>query len=231
MLVFSIVVLLISQLTLTTGDSPCSELNLIPSSNSKSTDENYSIEIEIFNSSYVLKVSLIMKQRLSDTSWFIMGASNSLKLIGSWEPVRSVDGQSIRCSSLSEQAVTNPSSIFVNLNQLTFAFYWMAPPSFNNTVVFVATIYERNRTTNSFSSRSIQSNTIQIIPKYGRERVRDVNPGRTFSETWIESVQRIFFSSILYIITLSKWWNMYHGSDVFILSMCGTLEWSFLQSS
>lgn len=177
MLVFPIVILLIFQLNLTTGDSPCSALDLI-SSNTNSNDENYSIETEIFNTSYVLKVTLTMKQRISDTSWFIMGANYSSKLIGSWEPLSSADGQSIRCSSSSEQAVTNPSSIFENLNRLTFAFYWMAPPTFNNSVIFIATISERNRTTNSFSSRSIRSNVIQILPKYGRERIRDVNPGR-----------------------------------------------------
>lgn len=178
MLVFSIVVLLISAWTCTSSNSQCSDLNLIPSK-SKSNDENYSIETEIFNSSYVIKISLTMKQRISDTSWFIMGATNSSQLIGSWEPLSSADGQVIDCSSSSAaQAVMNPNSILENSNRLRFYFYWMAPSTFNNTVVFVATIYEGNRTNSALFSRSIQSDLIQIEPKYGRDRVRDVDPGK-----------------------------------------------------
>ena len=177
MLVFSIVVLLISAWTCTSSTSQCSDLNLIPLK-SKSNDENYSIETEIFNSSYVIKISLTMKQRISDTSWFIMGATNSSQLIGLWEPVSSADGQVIDCSSSSAQAVMNPNSILENSNRLRFNFYWMAPSTFNNTVVFIATIYEGNRTNSGLFSRSIQSDLVQIEPKYGQVRVRDVDPGK-----------------------------------------------------
>lgn len=174
MLVFTIVVLFISIWTCTSNNSQCSDLNLIPSNN-KSNDDNYSIETEIFNSSYVIKVSLIIKQRISDTSWFIMGATNSSQLIGLWEPLSSADGQVVDCSSSSAQAVMNPNSILENSNRLRFEFYWMAPSTFNKTVVFVATIYENNRTNSGLFSRAIQSDLIQIEPKYGRNRVRDVD--------------------------------------------------------
>jgi hypothetical protein len=97
-----------------------------------------------------------------------------LKLIGSWEPFTSADGQVIDCSSSSEQAVTNQNSISKTSN----TFYWMAPPSFNNTVVFVATIFEQDATNEKSSVRYIQSIPIQMTQIQGRERYQDVNPSK-----------------------------------------------------
>ena len=121
-----------------------------------------------------------MKQIVSDTSWFIMGASDSLKLIGSWEPFTSADGQVIDCSSSSEQAVTNQNSNLENSNRLQFSFYWMAPPLFNNIVIFVATIFDNNTENDKSSLRYIQSTPIQIQQIQGRERYQDVSPSKLF---------------------------------------------------
>jgi hypothetical protein len=117
---------------------------------------------------------------ISDTSWFIMGASDSSELIGSWQPFTSADGQVIDCLSSSEQAVTNQNSILENPNQLEFTFYWMAPPSFNDTVIFVATIFQQNTTNDNSSLQYIQSTPIQIEQNQGRERYQDVNPSIFF---------------------------------------------------
>jgi hypothetical protein len=147
--------------------SQCSELQL--TSLNTNNDDNYSILTEQLNTSNIIKVSLTIKQIVSDTSWFIMGASDSSNLIGSWVPFTPADGQVIDCSSALEQAVTNE-----NLNRLQFTFYWMAPPSFNSTVIFVATIFDQDTT----SLRYIQSIPIQIEQSQGRKQYQDVNPGK-----------------------------------------------------
>jgi hypothetical protein len=128
----------------------------------------------------VIKVSLTIKEIVSDTSWFIMGASDSLKLIGSWQPFTSADGQVIDCSSSSEQVVTNQNLISENPNRLEFTFYWMAPPSFIDTVIFVATIFQQDTTNDESSIQYIQSIPIQIGQIQGRERYQDVNPSIFF---------------------------------------------------
>jgi len=170
MFVFSILVLLVHHSIHISKASQCSQLDLTPS-NTNNTDDNYSISIETLKSSNVLKISLIIKQIVSDNSWFVMGASDSSQLIGSWEPFTPADGQVIDCSSSpSEQAVMNQ-----NPNQLEFNFYWMAPPLFNNIVTFVATIFEQDS-----SLRYIQSIPTRITPKQGRDRYQDVSPCKFF---------------------------------------------------
>lgn len=154
MLVFSIVVLFISQLIPALLHSSCSQLNLNPKKANNVNDDNYLIDDEILSSS-IVKVSLRMKKRVNDLSGFIMGGSFSSKLTGLWEPLSSSHGQLIQCSS-SEQAVSNPTLIVENVNRSRFDFYWIAPPSFSDSVVFVATIYEGNRT------RFLQSYPIEI---------------------------------------------------------------------
>ncbi len=141
---FPILVFLVHGFFHLSEASQCSELKL--TSLNSNTDDNYSILTEKLRTSNVIKVSLIIEEIVNDTSWFVMGASDSSKLIGSWEPLTSADGQVIDCSSSSEQAVTNQNSISKTPNRFQFTFYWMAPPSFNNTVVFVATIFEKDAT-------------------------------------------------------------------------------------
>ncbi|UJR30132.1 hypothetical protein I4U23_017673 [Adineta vaga] len=147
--------------------SPCSELDL--STSNKNTDENYSIQTEKLPSTNILKVSLIKKSIISDTSWFLMGASDSLKLVGSWQPFTPMDGQVIDCSSSSSQIVTNENSLVRNSDQLQYAFYWIPPISLNEPIVFVATIFYRNEKT---TMTHIQSLPIEI----NQNRYQDVSP-------------------------------------------------------
>jgi len=176
MSLFPILVFLVHGFLHSSDASLCSELKR--TSLNTTNDDNYSILIEKLKSSNVVKVSLTIKQSVSDTSWFVMGASDSSKLIGSWEPFTPADGQVIECSSSSGQAVTSENSTSENPNRLQFTFYWMAPPSFNDTVIFVATIFERDTINETSSLEYIQSIPIQIKQKQGRERYQDVNPGR-----------------------------------------------------
>jgi hypothetical protein len=158
--------------------SECSKLNLTPSNTIN--DDNYLIQTEKIKSSNIFKVLLIMKQIVRNTSWFMMGASDSSKLIGSWHPFTSIDGQVIECSLPSEQVVTNQNSRLENSNQFQFSFYWMAPPLFSNTVIFVATIFDSNSENDQSSLKYIQSIPIQIEQIQGRERYQDVSPSMLF---------------------------------------------------
>ncbi|UJR32550.1 hypothetical protein I4U23_020012 [Adineta vaga] len=148
--------------------SPCSDLDL--STSNKNIDENYSIHIETFRSSNIIKVILIRKQILSDTSWFLMGASNTSKLIGLWQPFTPLDGQVTDCSTNLEQAVTNKDSFMQSTNQLRYTFYWMHSNSLNQSIIFVATIFYSNEKS---TIRYIQSLPIEIEHKQGRERYQD----------------------------------------------------------
>jgi hypothetical protein len=154
--------------------SQCSELNLTPLNTNN--DENYFIQTERIKSSNIIKVSLILKQIVNDTSWFIMGASDTSKLIGSWEPFSSADGQVIDCSTSTEKAVTNQNS-----SRLQFSFYWMAPPSFSNTVIFVATIFDGSTGCDQSSLRYIQSTPTEIEQIQGRDRYQDVSQSKLFN--------------------------------------------------
>jgi hypothetical protein len=176
---FPILIFLVHGILHISEASQCSQLNLTPS-NTNNDDNNYSILTKKLKSPNVIKVSLTIKEIVSDTSWFIMGASDSLKLIGSWQPFTSADGQVIDCSSSSEQVVTNQNLISENPNRLEFTFYWMAPPSFIDTVIFVATIFQQDTTNDESSIQYIQSIPIQIGQIQGRERYQDVNPSIFF---------------------------------------------------
>lgn len=167
-------VLLVQGFVHLSAFSQCSHLILTPSTTSL-TDENYSIVIEKLPTSNLIKVSVNIKTITNDGSWFIMGASDSSKLIGSWQPLTAADGQVLDCSSsLSttlEQAVSNENTILESSNRLEFIFYWMAPQSFNQSVTFVATILNNNET----SLRYIQSQPIQIELNEESNRFRDVS--------------------------------------------------------
>ena len=177
MSLFPVLVLLVHAILHSSEASQCSELNLTPLNTN--TDDNYSIVIEKLKSSKVIKVSLINKQSVSDTSWFLMGASDSSKLIGAWEPFTPIDGKVIDCSSSLEQAVTNQNSINENPTKSQFTFYWMAPPSSNtNTVIFVATIFYKNPTNDQSTLRYIQSIPIEIQQTQARERYQDISPSK-----------------------------------------------------
>ena len=172
---FLVLVVLVHSLTA----SPCSQLDLT-TSNTNNFDENYSIVTETLKSSNVLKISLRIKQIMNENSWFVMGASDSSNLIGSWEPFTPADGQVIECSSSSEQAVTNQDSVSENPNRLEFTFYWMAPPSFNSMVTFIATIIEQDTSNDKSLVRYIQSTPTQIVQKQGRDRYQDVSQCKFF---------------------------------------------------
>ncbi|CAM4752695.1 unnamed protein product [Rotaria magnacalcarata] len=153
--------------------SLCSELRLTIT-NTISNDY-YSILTEQTKSSNLIKVSLTAKQFVGSTSWFIMGASNSSSLIGSWQPFTAADGQIIDCSLFSEQAVTNQNSLIDNGNRSQFTFYWMPPSSFKNTVTFVATIFENYTINDKPSIQYIQSISTDIEQTNERQRYQDVN--------------------------------------------------------
>ncbi len=178
MFVFPVLIFLSQVLLHVSKASECSKLNLTPSNTIN--DDNYLIQTEKIKSSNIFKVLLIMKQIVRNTSWFMMGASDSSKLIGSWHPFTSIDGQVIECSLPSEQVVTNQNSRLENSNQFQFSFYWMAPPLFSNTVIFVATIFDSNSENDQSSLKYIQSIPIQIEQIQGRERYQDVSPSMLF---------------------------------------------------
>ena len=160
MYLFPVLIFLSQGLLHVSKASNCSELNLTPLNTIN--DENYLIQSEQLNSSNIFKVTFTMKQSVSDTSWFIMGASNTLQLIGSWEPFTSADGQVIDCSVATEQAVTNQNSNLDNFSRLQFSFYWTPPPLYNNMVIFVATIFGSNTENGNSSPKYIQSTPVQI---------------------------------------------------------------------
>jgi hypothetical protein len=180
---FVLLALLVQVLVFNISEaSLCSELDL--TSSNPINDDFYSIVTEQLKSPNIIKISLVVKQDISDTSWFLMGATDSFKLIGSWQPFTSVDGQLIDCSlspeDQEEQAVSNENSMSENPNRSLFTFYWMAPPSFSKIVTFVATISNSNTTDGNSSSRSIQSIPMQIEQTQGRERYQDVNISKLF---------------------------------------------------
>jgi hypothetical protein len=176
MYLFPVLIFLSQGLLHVSKASQCSELNLTPLNTIN--DENYLIQTEQLSVSSIIKVTLTMKQIVSDTSWFIMGASNTLQLIGSWEPFTSADGQVIDCSVASEQAVTNQNSNLDNFSRLQFSFYWMAPPLYNNIVIFVATVFDNNTENEKSSLRYIQSTPVQIQQIQGRQTYQDVSPSK-----------------------------------------------------
>jgi len=177
MSLFPVLVFLVHTFLHISEASQCSELHLTPLNTDN--DENYSILIEKLQSSNVMKISLINKQTVSDTSWFVMGASDSSKLIGSWEPFTPIDGQVIDCLTSSEQAVTNQNSINENPTKSQFTFYWMAPPSLKtNTITFVATIFYNNPTNDKSTVGYIQSIPVQLQQTQGRDRYQDVSPSK-----------------------------------------------------
>ena len=183
--------------------SQCSDLNLTPGS--INDDDRYSIRAEKMQSSNLVYVSLTVKQTANVASWFLMGASDSTNLIGSWQPFASTDGQVIDCSPSSDvlgdgtdqqsmdQAVSNKNSINKPINQSIFTFYWMAPPAFNRSVTFVATIFVQASANALPSLQYTQSIPLAIETSPGRQRYLDVNRSKLFS-TSIE-LPRIRISS------------------------------------
>ena len=170
---FSMILLLISALLHISMASQCSDLNLKRSTTNN--DDNYLILIEKLKSSNIIKVSLMIKQLTKNSLWFLMGASDSSKLTGSWIPFTSADGQVIDCSLPLEQAVTNQYSSLEYPNRRQFTFYWMAPPlSMNSSIFFVATIFDHKITNNKSSLRYIQSEPIEIRLTDDVERYQEV---------------------------------------------------------
>ena len=100
--------------------SDCSQLNL--ASPYIVSDDSYAIITNNLPSSTVIQVSLMRKQPGQDTSWFVMGASDSQELIGSWQPFTSDDGEMIDCSTspFGEQIVTNKDSRLTTATRTVF---------------------------------------------------------------------------------------------------------------
>ncbi|CAF1192688.1 unnamed protein product [Adineta ricciae] len=145
--------------------TPCSDLDL--SGSNKNTDGNYTIQFERTRSSNIIKVKLERKQTPSNISWFLMGASDSTRLLGLWHPFTPTDGQVIHCSTSLEQAVTNEDSFMLSTNQSEYTFFWMHSNSLNKSIIFIATIfYSNDRTTMGH----IQSSSIEMEQKQERER-------------------------------------------------------------
>ena len=171
--------------------SQCSDLNLTPGSTND--DGNYFIRTEKMQSSNLVYVSLTVKETAPKASWFLMGASDSTSLIGSWQPFASTDGEVIDCSSSShaleddtaqrsmDQAVSNKNSIDRSATQSIFTFYWMAPPAFNRSVTFVATIFVQTSANELPSLQYIQSIPLAIESSPGRQRYLDVNRSKLFA--------------------------------------------------
>ncbi|CAF1111478.1 unnamed protein product, partial [Adineta ricciae] len=163
---FLAIIVLFHIFSRTSAASLCSDLDL--STSTKNTDENYSIQLEKLPSSTVIKVSLTQTTTISDTSWFLMGASDSLELVGTWQPLTPMDGQVINCLSPSAQAVTNENSLVKSSDRLQNAFYWTPPASANKSIIFVATIFYPNQ---KVTMKYVQSLPIEI----GQNRYRDVS--------------------------------------------------------
>lgn len=178
MTLFSLLIFLLYASLRKSDAFQCSYLHL--TSTNTNNDNNYAIVTERLTSPNIIKVSLIVKQVDNSKLWFIMGASDFSKLIGTWQPFSTGDGQIIDCSSYLGQAVTNENSFSEDSNQLEYIFYWMSPPSFSGTVIFVATITENYTTNDKSSIQYIQSIPIEIEQAQGRQRYYDVNPGNSF---------------------------------------------------
>lgn len=176
MFLFPVLILVVHGFLHISEAAQCSQLNL-PSLDIND-NENYLISTEKLRTSNIIKVTLTIKQIVNDTSWFIMGASDTLNIIGTWQPFTSADGEVIDCSSSSEQAVTNQNSASENLNRLQFTFYWMPPSTFNDSIIFVATIFEQDTTNDQSFTRHIQSESIQIQQDQERNRYNDVSPSK-----------------------------------------------------
>ncbi|CAF4549618.1 unnamed protein product [Rotaria sp. Silwood1] len=202
----------------------CSELNLTPLITNG--DDNYSILTNKLKSSNIIKVSLIVKETVSSTTWFLMGASDYSKLIGSWQPFTSADGQVIDCSLFSEQAVTNQKSLLEDSNRLEFTFYWMAPPSFDGTVIFVATIFNNNITNDTSSLRHIQSASIEIEQTQRRDRYQDVN--RTFcnSSPCLNAGRCIYDDQYSYCQCVAPWNGVFCNLQYFHIMFRSNLPFS-----
>ena len=200
----------------------CSELNL--TSQYTSSDESYAIISNTLPSSTVIQVSLMRKQPGSDTSWFVMGASDSKELIGSWQPFTSADGEVIDCSTSSfgaqlEQIVTNKDSRVTTADRSVFTFYWMPPEGSNATVTFLARISRENT-----ADRFIESLPVALTPARGRRRLRDVPQSecRRFSSFILPLFSIV--SSLLQFNTVSERRNVCFRSSVLLLSMPSALE-------
>ncbi|CAF4535527.1 unnamed protein product [Rotaria sp. Silwood1] len=202
----------------------CSELNLTPLITNG--DDNYLILTDKLKSSNIIKISLKVKETVSSTTWFLMGASDYSKLIGSWQPFTSADGQVIDCSLFSEQAVTNQKSLLEDSNRLEFTFYWMAPPSFDGTVIFVATIFNNNITNDTSSLRHIQSASIEIEQTQRRDRYQDVN--RTFcnSSPCLNAGRCIYDDQYSYCQCVAPWNGVFCNLQYFHIMLRSNLPFS-----
>ena len=203
--------------------SDCSQLNL--SSPYIVSDDSYAIITNNLPSSTVIQVSLTRKKPGQDASWFVMGASDSTELIGSWQPFTSDDGEMVDCSTSSsgeqlEQIVTNKDSRLTTANRTVFTFYWMPSPTFNGTVTFLARILLENTT-----DRFIQSLPMDLRGAGGRQRLQDVPASEWRRVSSLLHTHLSVAFRFLQFSTVSERWRMCSRSSVFLLSMCSTLEW------
>ncbi|CAF0850468.1 unnamed protein product [Adineta steineri] len=226
MFLVPVIIFLIHLLIYNSNASQCSDLNLTPLNTNN--DENYSIEIEKLTSSKIIKVNLIKKVSLTDTSWFLMGARDSSQLIGTWQPFTPMDGQVIDCSTATTtgQAVTNQNSIMENSNQLQFTFYWMPPPSFNNRLTFVATIYYNNPTNNQITVRYTQSIEIEIEQTQERDRYHDVPATFCNSSPCQNGGTCVVDPQYSYCRCVAPWNGVFCNLEYFHLMLASTLPFS-----
>lgn len=185
-----LVILLIIQASIYLSDAfICSDLDL--SASNKNTDQNYAIFIDKIPSSNVVQVSLTKSSDVSDTSWFLLGATDTSRLVGSWQPFASGDGEVVSCSGMPEQAVTNQARASQSVDQTEFTFYWMPPSGWSTPIVFVATLYYTDSIGETTALRFLQSPPVEFERSSDRDRFQDVSPSESISITDHRSCNRL----------------------------------------
>ena len=172
---FSLIVsiIFVETILFRTGElTPCSELELTQIYTN--SDPIYSIVTEPIRSSDLIQVKLLIKQSIPDTSWFVMGASDTKKFVGSWQPLTSTDGQVVDCS-LSADAEREEIVSNSNLMKSSSIFYWMPSQNSNGVVIFRAKISVKDISTGLSSLRYIESFPINIDLSQEPQRYQDVN--------------------------------------------------------
>lgn len=165
--------LLIQAILFRVGDlSPCAQLPLTETYTD--ADLIYSIATEPPRSSNIIRITLLIRRGINDTSWFVLGATDGNRLIGSWQPSTSDDGQVLNCASsfgdAREEIVSNTA-----ITQSYYTFFWMPASTFYGTVTFLATVSVKDPSTGVASAKYIRSSPMTIDASPVPQRYQDVN--------------------------------------------------------
>ena len=153
--------------------SRCSQLDL--SQTNLAPDDIFTIEIKKIPSSNLIEVSMVRTTLSKETVWFLMGARHENRLVGSWQPFSSADGEVIDCSSLEINDYPEQLVISKNFTQYQSKFYWMPPESFGGTVAFLSRLFFDDASGGFSSYKYVESESVSISLSLDRHRFQDVN--------------------------------------------------------